>query len=309
MVELKCIKLSQQVSDFEKVIILEREKFAKEKKLIEQKNVGFFKEIYGQRKDAKKDFEEERNIFEAEIKKLTEKLSELSEIAQKDQNTKSEFEMKIDLLIKERDNYSSRIKELEDITSKVVVTEHTTPESQIHTPRDDSVDSECSFKTAVSSHKKTVSSKRSVKSYDQIRITNIFFDENVDGSDTYRRRRRRRRRYEEEKLVWRVKPIEDEKDDEKKEEKKSKTSCVHVTKAMKNNARKGKLDQVYSRDQLIRLSSKKYYCSYCRTHDHVHKTSDHYWYGSYSITPIRTATNKHGPKYQWVPKPKSESML
>ncbi|KAI3719301.1 hypothetical protein L6452_20197 [Arctium lappa] len=42
-VELKCIKLSQQVSAFEKLIILEREKFAKEKKAIEQKNVGFFK--------------------------------------------------------------------------------------------------------------------------------------------------------------------------------------------------------------------------------------------------------------------------
>ncbi|KAI3770905.1 hypothetical protein L6452_02053 [Arctium lappa] len=66
-VELKCIKLSQQVSDFEKVIIIEREKFAQDKKEIEQKNVRFFKEISDGRKNVEKYFEEERNIFEEEI--------------------------------------------------------------------------------------------------------------------------------------------------------------------------------------------------------------------------------------------------
>ncbi|KAI3770980.1 hypothetical protein L6452_02129 [Arctium lappa] len=74
--ELKCGKLTKQISDFEKVIILEREKFDKENKIIERKNVGIFKEISGQRNNAEKGFEEERNIFEAEIKRLTEKLSE-----------------------------------------------------------------------------------------------------------------------------------------------------------------------------------------------------------------------------------------
>ncbi|KAI3770906.1 hypothetical protein L6452_02054 [Arctium lappa] len=34
--------------------------------------------------------------------------------------------------------------------------------------------------------------------------------------------RRRRKRYEKEKLVWKIKPVEDEKNDEKKEEKKGK---------------------------------------------------------------------------------------
>ncbi|KAI3669133.1 hypothetical protein L6452_40357 [Arctium lappa] len=116
-VELKCIKLSQQVSDFQKVIILEREKFAKEKKAIEQKNVGFFKEISGQRNDTEKGFEEERSMFEAEIKKLTNKLSELSERVLKEQKTKSEFTKKIDLLVKERDNFASTIKVLEQTAS------------------------------------------------------------------------------------------------------------------------------------------------------------------------------------------------
>ncbi|KAI3669446.1 hypothetical protein L6452_40681 [Arctium lappa] len=99
-VELKCSKLSQQVSDFEKVIIMERDKFAKEKKTIEQKNVGIFKEISGQRKNAENGFEEEREMFETEIRKLTDKLSKLSTCALKEQKMKSEFQEKIDLLVK-----------------------------------------------------------------------------------------------------------------------------------------------------------------------------------------------------------------
>ncbi|KAI3693072.1 hypothetical protein L6452_32900 [Arctium lappa] len=264
-VELKCIKLSQQVSDFQKVIILEREKFATEKKAIEQKNVSVFKEISGQRNNAEKGFEEERSMFEMEIKKLTAKLSELSEKALKEQRTKSEFTNKIDLLVKERDNFASTIKVLE--------------------------------KNVSNTNQKYVSPQRTVKSFDQIRKTNLFFDSNIDGSGT----RSRRRRYKDEELVWKKKPVEDEL--------KEKESCVHAVNAKKNKASKSKADHIYSRDQLLRLSGKKYHCSYCNTHDHIHKTSDHFWYGSYSISPTRTATNIHGPKYQWVPKPKTDSLL
>ncbi|KAI3718670.1 hypothetical protein L6452_19549 [Arctium lappa] len=190
--ELQNAKLSQQVSDFEKVIILEREKFVKEKKEIEQKNVGLCKEISRHRKDVEKGFEEERSMFEAEIKKLTEKLFELSESVLKEKKTKSECETKIDLLVKERDSLASKIKELE--------------------------------KTASSSNQKTVSS-------DQISSTNLFYDRNIDGSSTHRRRRR----YKEEELVWKKKPVEDE----KKDELKGKKSYVQTHKAKKNNARKG----------------------------------------------------------------------
>ncbi|KAI3665049.1 hypothetical protein L6452_43666 [Arctium lappa] len=202
-VELKCINLSQHVSDFEKVIILEKEKFAKEKKAIEQKNVGFFKEISGQRNNVEKGFEEERNIFKTEIKKLIEKLSELSECVLKEKKTKSECKTKIDMLVKERDNFASKIKELE--------------------------------KTASSSNQKTISSQRSVKYSDRIRSTNLFYDRNIDGSGTHQRRRR----YKEEELVWKKKLVEDEKKDGKKDELKGKKSCVHIHKAKKNNARKG----------------------------------------------------------------------
>ncbi|KAI3772541.1 hypothetical protein L6452_03728 [Arctium lappa] len=253
IVELKCLKLSQQISDFEKVLILEREKFAQEKKAIEQKNVGFFKELSGQRTESEKEFEEERSIFESEIKKLTSKLSELSATGLKEQKTKSEFKTKIDLLEKERDIFASKIKELE--------------------------------KSISSSNHKYVSSKRSINSFNQIRHTNLFFDEYLDGSDYYPRRKS----FKNEKLVWMKKSVKDEKTDELKE----KNSCVHVHKAKKNKTPNGK----------------KYYCSICCTHDHFHKTNDHFWYGSYSVSPTRTATNISGPKYQWVPKPKPESVL
>ncbi|KAI3735684.1 hypothetical protein L6452_15192 [Arctium lappa] len=209
-VELKCLRLSQKVSEFEKVIILEREKFVKEKKEIEQKNVGFFKEISGQRNNAEKGFKEERSVFEAEIKKLTAKLSELSEKALKEQKTKSEFTKKIDLLVQERDNFASMIKVLEKSVSR--------------------------------SNQKPVSSQSSVKSFDQIRKTNLFYDRNIDGSGT----RPRRRRYKDEELVWKKKPVEDELKERK--------SCVHASNAKKNKSSKGKPDHIYSRDQLLRLS-------------------------------------------------------
>ncbi|KAI3757956.1 hypothetical protein L6452_05501 [Arctium lappa] len=275
--ELKCLMLSQKVEEFEKVIILERDQFAKERKANDQKG-------------AKKGFEEERSILEAKLKKLTEKLSELSKSVLTEKKKKSAFEKKIELLIKERNSYSSKVKELQDIISKtVVVTERTTPESKIHSPRNNSVGSN---KPAASSHQKTALFKRSVKSSNQIHSTNLFYDRNIDCSSTHQRRRRSFQ--EEAELVWNRKPV--------KEELKCKNLCVHKPIAKKNNVLKGKPDFFYSRDKLISLSGKKFYCSYCRTHDPVHKTSDHYWYGSYSVTPIRTATNTYGPKYQWVAK-------
>ncbi|KAI3758500.1 hypothetical protein L6452_06064 [Arctium lappa] len=214
-VELKCIKLSQQISDFEKVLILEREKFDKEKKAIEQKNVGFFKELSGQRNDSEKGFEEQRSIFESEIKRLTSKLSELSASALKEQRTKSKFSKKIDQLEKERVIFESKIKELE--------------------------------KSVSSSTQKSVSSQRSVKYFNQIRRSNIFFDEYLYDLDTSSKRKG----YKKEKLVWMKKSVKDD----KKDELNGKTSCVHVHRAKKNKEHKGKPDLKYSKDQLLRSYS------------------------------------------------------
>ncbi|KAI3758544.1 hypothetical protein L6452_06111 [Arctium lappa] len=258
-------EFAKKFSEFSRKFADEKKTFAKERKTIEQNNVGIFKEISGQRTNAEMGFEEERSLFEAEIKKLTANLRELSTCVLIEQQTKSEFKTKIDLLVKERDSYSSKVKELEKIVSKVVVTEQTTPESKIHSPRNSSVGSN---KQVSSSHQQTVSTKRSFKYSNQIRITNLFCGSKIDGSGTHRRRR-----YTEEKLVWRVKPVvENETNDEKKEEKKGKKeenksnkSFVHASTAKKNKVLK--------------------------------------------VTPIRAATYIHGPKYQWVPKPKDDSVL
>ncbi|KAI3692288.1 hypothetical protein L6452_32102 [Arctium lappa] len=195
MVEEKAKALEAENAELKKQL-LEIEEDSTKKSEVKSKNV-------------EKGFEELRNIFETEIKKLTRKLSELSTKAMKEQNMKSEFQKKIDQLTKERNSLSSKIKELEEIFSKVVLTEHKTPDSILQTPRDDSVDSECSIKTSSSSHHKTVSTKRLVNSKDQISTTNLFYDRNVDGSGTFRRRNG----YE--KFVWRVKAASDEKNDQK----------------------------------------------------------------------------------------------
>ncbi|KAI3692690.1 hypothetical protein L6452_32511 [Arctium lappa] len=189
-------KIFSPISDFEKILILEREKFAQEKKAIEKKNAGFFKELSGHRNDSEKGFEEERCLFENEIKKLTSKLSELSASALKEQRTKSEFKTKIDQLVKEKDDFASKIKDLE--------------------------------KSVSSSNQKFVSSQRSVKSFNQIRRTNLLFDEYLDGSDSYPRRKS----FKKEKLVWMKKSVKDDKTNELKEKK----SCVPVHKAKKNKA-------------------------------------------------------------------------
>ncbi|KAI3667343.1 hypothetical protein L6452_42397 [Arctium lappa] len=209
--ELKCLKFSQQISDFEKILILEREKFEKEKKAIKQKNVGVFKELSGQRNESEKGFEEERSIFENEIKKLTSKLSELSASALKEQKTKSEFKTKIDHLVKERDNFASKIKELEKYVS--------------------------------SSNQKFVSSQMSVKSFNQIRHTNLFYDQFLNGSDTFSRTKS----FKKEKLVWIKKSVKDDKTDELKEKK----SCVPVHKAKKKRATNGTSSQWGVREQCL----------------------------------------------------------
>ncbi|KAI3681557.1 hypothetical protein L6452_36356 [Arctium lappa] len=253
-IELKCAKLSQQVTDFEKVIIMERDKFEKEKKKVEQKNVGVFKKILDKRKSVEKDFEEERRVFETEIKKLTRKLYELSTTVMKEKNTKSELHKKFDLLPQERNSLSIKITELEEIMFK-----------------------------------------RSVTPKDQIRPFNLFYDRSVDSSG------KSKKSYGKEKLVWRRKGSSDEKKDQK--------SIVHTPNAKKNNAPKGKSfgkpNLVYTVNQLIKLAQKKINFSYCGANDFVSKNYVNYWYGSYYVSPNRTATNKPGPKYQWVPKARS----
>ncbi|KAI3669340.1 hypothetical protein L6452_40573 [Arctium lappa] len=180
--ELRCVKLSQQVSDFEKVIIIEREKDEKEKKTAELKDID-------------KDFSKEKKDLETEIAKLTGKLSDLSTNILKEKNAKYELHKKFDLIEKERNSLSSKIKELEDIVFKVKLTEHKTPESIAQSPRDDLADSNRSLKTASSSHVSNVFSNPlcnlddslTSKSNYQIRPSSLFYDKNVDGSGNFKK--------------------------------------------------------------------------------------------------------------------------
>ncbi|KAI3770393.1 hypothetical protein L6452_01524 [Arctium lappa] len=301
--ELRCVKLSQQVSDFEKVIILEREKAENEKKKAELKDIN-------------KDFSEEKKIFETEIAKLTRKLSELLTNIMKEKNAKSELHKKFDLIEKERNSLSSKIKELEEIVFKVKLTEHNTPESIAQSPKDDLADSNSSSKTTSSSHFSNVfynpfydlDDCLTSKSTDQIRPSNLFYDKNVDGSGNIKKTKSQKKSFwrkdaENNKgnWIWRVKGSP--------EEKKKAESFVHTTNAKWNNASKGKIfgkpDLVYTINQLIRLAQKKISCSYCGSNDFVRKDYVNNWYGSYFISPTRTATNPLGPKYQWVQKAKS----
>ncbi|KAI3681022.1 hypothetical protein L6452_35803 [Arctium lappa] len=234
--ELRCVKLSQQVSDFEKVIILEREKTENDKKKVELK-------------DTNTDFSEEKKIFETEIAKLTGKLAELSTNIMKDKNAKSELHKKFDLIEKERNNLSSKIKELEEIVFKVKLTEHKTPESIAQSPKDDLADSNSSSKTASSSHISNVfynpfcdsDDSLTSKSTDQIHPSNLFYDKNVDGSGNFKKTKSQKKsfwRRDDEKergnWIWRVKGSSEEK---KKEE-----SFVHTMNAKWNYASKASID-------------------------------------------------------------------
>ncbi|KAI3770842.1 hypothetical protein L6452_01988 [Arctium lappa] len=191
VVELKCIKLSQQVSDFEKVIRMERDKFEKEKrKIIEQKCI-------------KKDFEKENNVFETEIATLTRKLSELSSTILKEKNAKVELHKKYDTLSKERNYLSTKIKKLKEIMFKVKLVESETPESIAQSPRDDLAASECSFKLARSSIFTNgsnnplfdVNDNHTSEHKDQIHPSNLFYDKNVNGSGNIKKNESQKKRF------------------------------------------------------------------------------------------------------------------
>lgn len=66
-----------------------------------------------------KDFDDERKIFEAEVCKLTKKLSGLATEFLKEQKVKSYLQNKYNLICEERNVLPTKVKELEDINFKV----------------------------------------------------------------------------------------------------------------------------------------------------------------------------------------------
>ncbi|KAI3707412.1 hypothetical protein L6452_25910 [Arctium lappa] len=169
-IELRCIKLSKQVSDFEKVLITERDTFAKERKVLENKNTELPKQISTLQDLLEKErniFKEKKQSFEQE-KKLFEKKNAtiFKDISEKNKNLETDFESdlkkKFDTLISERNILSEKIKNLE--AANVNLSEKISADMINQSPVGLSTESVCSFKTASSSnHDKNGSSDEEKK--------------------------------------------------------------------------------------------------------------------------------------------------
>ncbi|KAI3715933.1 hypothetical protein L6452_22925 [Arctium lappa] len=200
--ELRCVKLSKQVSDFEKIVISDRDIFDKERKNSEKKNTLLFKEIYDKNQNLEKDFEAERKHFESVISELSDKLVVLSTDIQKVQETKSEMQSKFDKLCNEKAKLNDKISQLEkasvDLSDKLA---SETPVLSCYD--DDASESVCSFKSVDSLYQKMVFKKQTVKSEilkpNQIKPSSPFYVKSVDryayGFHAFKK----------EKMIWGVK--------------------------------------------------------------------------------------------------------
>ncbi|KAI3685481.1 hypothetical protein L6452_34727 [Arctium lappa] len=338
--ELRCLKLSKQVSDFEKILITERDTFAKErkvledkntelpkqistlqdflekernifkekkqsfeqeKKLFEKKNARIFKDISEKNKNLETDFEQERSYFESEISKLTSKLSVLSSDILKEQMDRSDLKQKFDALTSERNILSKKIKDLE--AANVNLSEKISADVINQSPVDLSTESVCSFKTASSSiHDKNVLKNKSVKPI-------IVKSSQIRPSNLF---------YDKSvdgSASYYVKSlgkssqksqmvwrVKSSSDEKKMKDKAFKST----TNAKKNTAHKGKSfgnpDIYYSTNHLIRIAQRKICCSYCGENDFVQRETAHNWYGSYRITSQNYGFKRYTSNEKWIPK-------
>ncbi|KAI3669370.1 hypothetical protein L6452_40604 [Arctium lappa] len=107
--EHRCLKLSKQVSEFEKILITERDTFGKERKVLDDKVVEFSKQIFVLQDLLDKEgkiFQEKKKSFEAE-KKISEKrnVGIFKEISEKNKNMETDFEQ-------QRQNFENEISKL-----------------------------------------------------------------------------------------------------------------------------------------------------------------------------------------------------
>ncbi|KAJ9566348.1 hypothetical protein OSB04_002314 [Centaurea solstitialis] len=154
----KCIELQKQIVDLQNQLSDVRHQFKqKEKVLRHEKSV--LEQIIAEPKKpslVEADFEDQKEVFKAEIRKLTSKLSELSTNIMNEQRMRSDQQKKLDDLLEERNKFSSKVKELENTTFKA------------HDSRN--VDS---------------ASLSNVNSSGQIRTSNLFYDRHVDYSGSW----------------------------------------------------------------------------------------------------------------------------
>ncbi|KAJ9545106.1 hypothetical protein OSB04_024813 [Centaurea solstitialis] len=291
--EEKSVLFRKKIANLEVQLSDERSAFKRKEHLLKCEIKGFEQLIAELKKPTfeKNDFEEEKRVFETEVRKLTLRLSELSSDIMKEQIISSNLKKKLDETVEEKNLLSAMVKDLEDIVFKVNLNEPKSPDIIVQSPYVDYADSVCSFKTAPSSLHADVSSTKSFTPTNQIRPSNLFYDHQIDGSGKNHSKKG--------KFVWKVKGSTPNVDKPK--------LFVPKQNVQKNKVFKAKSfvksDPIYSVNHMIRLSQKKICCSYCGTNKFVRKEKSESWYGTYSIPNYKpTSFNKRGSAFKWIPK-------
>ncbi|KAJ9545208.1 hypothetical protein OSB04_024915 [Centaurea solstitialis] len=189
--EEKSVLFRKKIANLEVQLSDERSAFKRKEHLLKCEIKGFEQLVVELKKQTfeKSDFEEEKKVYETEVRKLTLRLSELSSDIMKEQIMSSNLKKKLDETVAEKNLLSAMVKDLEDIVFKVNLNEPKSPDVIVQSPYVDYVDSVCSFKTAPSSLHADVSSTKSFTPTNQIRPSNLFYDHQIDGSGKIIRRK------------------------------------------------------------------------------------------------------------------------
>ncbi|KAJ9552914.1 LOW QUALITY PROTEIN: hypothetical protein OSB04_016959 [Centaurea solstitialis] len=182
--EEKSVLFKKKIANLEVQLSDERSAFKRKEHLLKCEIKGF-KQMIAELKNKtfdKSDFEEEKRVFEMEIRKLTRNLSKLSSDILKEQIMSSNLKKKLDETVAEKNLLSAMVKDFEDIVFKVNLNEPKSPDVIVQSPYVDYADSVCSFKTAPSSLHADVSSTKSFTPTNRIRPSNLFYDHQIDGS-------------------------------------------------------------------------------------------------------------------------------
>ncbi|KAJ9536013.1 hypothetical protein OSB04_un000819 [Centaurea solstitialis] len=166
----KSVELQKRIVDLQNQLSDARSQFKRKEKVLQHEKKVLEQIIAEPKKPTlvEKDFADQKEVFKAEINKLTSKLSGLSTDIMNEQQMRSDQQKKLNDLLEERNKLSSKVKELEEIIFKA---------------HDSStVDS---------------ASRSHINSSGQIRTSNLFYDRLVDRSGIHR--------YSNGKFVWQVK--------------------------------------------------------------------------------------------------------
>lgn len=250
--ELKSAKLTKKISELQVLLKGEMEKDAEVSNGLEEK-----------RMIVEKRFEDERELFRTEIRKLTTKLSELSAKAMKEEVEKASLLKKLDSILEER---SKLVKEKRLLNTTV------------QNPCLNCTDFKDNLSQREDLPKKSTS--------------NRLYETFVNNSGIHQV-------YNRVKMIWKVKGSTENVDQTKSFVPKPNVKKNNVLKAKSF----GKPDLFHSIDQLCRSYQKKLCCSFCGANDFVRKEPVDSWYSSYNIPNYRPTTpNQKGPKFRWVPK-------